>query len=338
MVKALQLQALSKVYRTQIAVNAVNLEVEHGEFISLLGPSGCGKTSTLRLIAGFEEPNHGSIHIEGRVVADDHHFIAPESRRVGMVFQDYALFPHLSVKDNVGFGLKLNSKERDKRVMEMLDLVDLSDYSKRMPHQLSGGQQQRIALARALAPQPALLLLDEPFSNLDTALRTQVRMDVRDILKNSETTAIFVTHDQEEALSLSDRVAVMLEGKIIQYAEPGSVYNRPATPQIASFIGEANFITAQAEGSTAYCALGNVPLANPTRGEKQLMIRPEALVISTTEGVPAVVEWWEYYGHTARLGVIIEDGTHLVVRTAPGLAFQRGDTIRVQIMGRVQAY
>src|SRR5688572_16636321 len=210
MSKALEVEKISKHFNGNEVVKNFSLEAEAGEFITLLGPSGCGKTTSLRLLAGFERPDSGIIKIAGEVVASKSQYLPAEKRRVGMVFQDYALFPHVNVLGNIGFGLQ--GKEKQKRAKEMLSLVGLDGFGERMPHELSGGQQQRVALARALAPQPNVMLLDEPFSNLDTSLRQQVRGEVRNILREAGTTTIFVTHDQEEALSLSDRVAVMFEG------------------------------------------------------------------------------------------------------------------------------
>ncbi len=225
------------------AVNGLSLAVEEGEIVALLGPSGCGKTTTLRLIAGFEAPDAGTVSLRGDVVAGPGRFVAPEARGVGIVFQDYALFPHLSVDDNVGFGLdRLDRSARRARIGDVLDLVGLEGFGGRFPHELSGGQQQRVAVARALAPAPALLLLDEPFSNLDADLRAQMRDDVEAILRNTGTTAVFVTHDQEEAFTLADRVGVLHGGRIAQLASPEDVYHRPATQFVAEFVGAADFL------------------------------------------------------------------------------------------------
>jgi iron(III) transport system ATP-binding protein len=237
-----QLQSVSKRYDSVVAVNQVSLEVKQGEILVLLGSSGCGKTTTLRLIAGLERPEAGHILLNGQTVADAKTWVAPELRQIGMVFQDYALFPHLTVGKNIAFPLKsMKKRDIDVRVNELLDLVGMAGLADRFPHQLSGGQQQRVALARALASRPSVVLLDEPFSNLDTALRKQVREEVRYILKQSGATGIFVTHDQEEALSLADRVAVMFEGVLHQHDTPERLYNAPANQKVASFIGEANF-------------------------------------------------------------------------------------------------
>ena len=225
------------------AVNGLSLAVQEGEIVALLGPSGCGKTTTLRLIAGFEAPDAGTVSLRGEVVASAGRFVPPEARGVGIVFQDYALFPHLSVADNVGFGLdRLDRAARRARTGDVLDLVGLAGFDGRFPHELSGGQQQRAAVARALAPAPALLLLDEPFSNLDADLRAQMRDDVEAILRNTGTTAVFVTHDQEEAFTLADRVGVLHRGRIEQMASPEDVYHRPATQFVAEFVGAADFL------------------------------------------------------------------------------------------------
>jgi len=248
----IQLTDISKRYGDVNAVDHISLAVAQGEILVLLGPSGCGKTTTLRLIAGLERPDSGEVLLNGAVVAGKR-WVEPENRHIGLVFQDYALFPHLSVEANVNFGLRGWSRgDKSTRVNKLLDLVGLPNLGKRMPHELSGGQQQRVALARALAPKPDVILLDEPFSNLDAALRTQVRMEVRDILKETGTTAVFVTHDQEEALSLSDQVAVMFDGLIAQFGPPQQVYVHPSSPEVAAFVGEANFIPGEAHQTEEY--------------------------------------------------------------------------------------
>ncbi|HMQ35809.1 MAG TPA: ABC transporter ATP-binding protein, partial [Chloroflexaceae bacterium] len=260
---ALAVQGVSKRYGTLVAVDAVDLGLAPGQFMALLGPSGCGKTTLLRLIAGFEQPDAGVISVGGRtVVSPCGAGLPPEQRSVGMVFQDYALFPHLSVEQNVAYGLG-RSPERAARAADLLALVGLEGAGRRLPHQLSGGQQQRVALARALAPRPALLLLDEPFSNLDAGLRQAVRAEVRQILRREGVSALFVTHDQEEALSLADVVAVMLGGRVAQVARPRELYERPATREVAAFVGAANFLPGEADGATASCAFGTLALARP---------------------------------------------------------------------------
>ncbi len=330
---SLQTENLTKRYAELGAVEDVTLNVKDGEFLTLLGPSGCGKTTTLRLLAGFERPTAGRIQIGDRVVADDHHFIPPEKRKVGMVFQDYALFPHVNVAENIAFGLHGRHKDKERQVKRMLALIGLPECADRMPHELSGGQQQRVALARALAPRPDILLLDEPFSNLDTALRSQVRKDVRHILLETETTAIFVTHDQQEALSLSDKIAVIFQGKLMQVATPHAIYNRPINMRVAQFIGEANFLPGEAQGLLADSPLGTVKLFHPKSGPVQLMIRPEALNVNFDErGISASVLWREFYGHNQRLGLALANGTELIALADVDRYYQRGDNVSVSLV------
>ncbi|MCB0020618.1 MAG: ABC transporter ATP-binding protein [Anaerolineales bacterium] len=236
---------LNKAFAGQPVVRDLSLNVAAGEILAVLGPSGCGKTTMLRLIAGFEQLDGGRITIAGQQVAGDGRGQPPEKRRVGMVFQDYAIFPHLTVQQNVAFGLGRGQAER---ANQMLDFVGLTGHGDKMPHELSGGQQQRVALARALAPQPAVLLMDEPFSNLDAALRLEVRAEVRNLLKQSNMTAIFVTHDQEEALTMSDRIAVMSDGVVQQIGTPVAIYEHPRNRFVADFIGETNFLAGEVTG------------------------------------------------------------------------------------------
>ena len=336
---ALQVEGISKAFDGTPVVKNISLEAESGEFITLLGPSGCGKTTTLRLLAGFEQPDSGSICINRQTVAARNVFIPAEKRRIGMVFQDYALFPHLNVTDNIAFGLQGQRKEKQKRADAMLELVGLQDYGDRMPYELSGGQQQRVALARALAPQPDIVLLDEPFSNLDAALRTQVRGEVRSILREAGTTTIFVTHDQEEALSLSDKVAVIFEGKLHQIGTPFELYTRPVTKQVASFIGEANILPATAHGSRATSPLGKHRLLFPKEGEVEVLVRPDMLHLQPTdEGKPAVILWREYYGHNQRIGLRLEDGTLLIARADTQIMYNVGQHVRVSVYAPLLAF
>ena len=244
----LSIEGVSKDYGAEKAVEELSLSVNDGELLTLLGPSGCGKTTTLRMIAGLEAPSEGTITIAGETVTGDGDgaFRKPEERDVGIVFQDYALFPHLTVAENIAFGLDdLDEEATDARVAELLELVDLEAHEEKMPSQLSGGQQQRVALARSLAPEPDVLLLDEPFSNLDVRLRVEMREEVRRILKRAGVTAISVTHDQEEALSISDRVAIMNDGTIAQVGNPGEVFENPESRFVASFLGQASFLSAR---------------------------------------------------------------------------------------------
>lgn len=275
---------LYKSFGEAVIVNNVTFTVGTGQILALLGPSGCGKTTTLRLIAGFEQLDSGWIEIAGKTVADDQTHMPPEKRRVGMVFQDYAIFPHLNVEQNVAFGLN-KARDMRERTEAMLDLVGLLGIGGQMPHELSGGQQQRVALARALALEPAVLLLDEPFSNLDTALRAQVRAEVRELLKRSHATAIFVTHDQEEAMSIGDRVAVMNKGRIEQIGTPETIFHRPATRFVAEFMGQSDFIPGTVSERGIETALGLLPqmVDLPSGSVVDVLVRPDDVAVEESE-------------------------------------------------------
>ena len=253
----LKVDGVTKEFSKETAVSEVSLAVERGELLTLLGPSGCGKTTTLRLLAGLETPTAGEITLNDEPVARPAEATDPEERDVGIVFQDFALFPHLSVRENIAFGVDdMDAVDTEARVDELLELVDLPDHGEKSPDQLSGGQKQRVALARSLAPEPAVLLLDEPFSNLDVRLRVEMREEVRSILKEAGVTAISVTHDQEEALSISDRVAVMNDGEIEQLGRPERVYEQPKSRFVASFLGRASFVTAYVHDDTVKTGIG----------------------------------------------------------------------------------
>jgi iron(III) transport system ATP-binding protein len=339
MTNLLEISHLAKAFQQTPVLRDVSLSVRAGQITALLGPSGCGKTTTLRLIAGFEFPDSGTITINGRVVASSTVRAAAEERRVGMVFQEYALFPHLNVADNVAFGLKGSKNEKAARVTEMLHLVALPDVGQRMPYELSGGQQQRIALARALAPQPDILLLDEPFSNLDVTLRGQMRVEVRSILKQAGITCVFVTHDQEEALSFADEVAVMLSGRVAQAASPQHLYHHPATKEVAAFVGESNFLSGVAQGETVECSLGRLPLDKSAHGSVIILIRPEWLRLNEPNAqTDATIAWREFYGHDQRIGIQLADGTRLVMRSASEDDYVVGESVRVSVSRAVQAF
>lgn len=302
------IENLTKTFGEVIAVDELTMNIDQGHFVALLGPSGCGKTTTLRLLAGFETPDTGYIEIDGLPVNGPGIFVPPEKRKVGMVFQSYALFPHLTVGQNIAYGLSKKEVQAG-RVKEVLEMVRLPGLEDRMPDELSGGQQQRVALARALAPQPALILLDEPFSNLDAGLRAVVRAEVRDILRQAGATALFVTHDQEEALSLSDIVAVMMEGQVKQIAPPQILYQRPATRKVATFVGEANFLPGTANDGVVNCELGRFSTYGGSAGPVEVMLRPEEVQLTIHENGQALILEREYFGHDQLLTCRLNSGT-----------------------------
>ncbi|MDT7040818.1 ABC transporter ATP-binding protein [Candidatus Nitronereus thalassa] len=293
------------------AVQDISFAVQKGDIICLLGPSGCGKTTTLRAIAGFESVLEGSVRLDGKMVADGNHHVPPEQRRVGMVFQDYALFPHLCVNDNVGFGLnQLAAENRRRRVEEMLSLTGLSDFGRRYPHELSGGQQQRVALARALAPQPVLLLLDEPFSNLDPDMTYKMRGELHQVLKNTQTTAVLVTHDHEEAFTMADKVAVLHQGRLEQFASPETIYHLPNSRFVAEFVGQADFIPGEIHEHYVVTELGHLPLPNHYQGSEHVdvMIRPDDIKICGAESTGARIETRQFRGSENLYGIRLKSG------------------------------
>ena len=264
------------------AISGISFAAQEGEIVCLLGPSGCGKTTTLRAIAGFEPVTAGEIRLEGRLVSEPGHLIPTEQRRIGMVFQEYALFPHLRVKDNVAFGLQhLSAGERTTQVRSLLEMVGLTDLAARYPHELSGGQQQRVALARALAQKPVVLLLDEPFSNLDPDMAGKMREDLHDLLRRTKTTAILVTHDHDEAFAMADRIAVLNNGRLEQLDTPETIYHTPSTPFVADFVGQADFIPGTIENGTVQTEIGTFPNQAGYRSGAQVvvMIRPDDIHI-----------------------------------------------------------
>lgn len=280
----IQLEKIQKVFSNAAipAVDRLDLSIQKGEIVTLLGPSGCGKTTVLRMIAGFEQPTEGRIKIGEKVMYDEKTFIPPEKRGVGMVFQDYALFPHLTIEKNVAFGLnKWRLGNKRQRVNEVLELVGLAEFKKRYPNELSGGQQQRVSLARALAPKPNVVLMDEPFSNLDAGLREKMRHDIAGILKKANTTAIIVTHDQKDAFAVSDRVVVMKDGVIQQVAQPRDLYRCPTNCFVAQFVGKTNLIQGKLADDLKHVdtGIGRVCLpekTEPTIDDVTVSIRPEA--------------------------------------------------------------
>ena len=309
------LNGVSKSFGPVRAVQEVSLEIARGELMAVLGPSGCGKTTLLRLMAGFERPEAGRISVGGRELAGPETFVLPENRRIGIVFQDYALFPHLTVEANVAFGLSRREREERERITRTtLELVGLQHKASSHPHELSGGERQRVALARALAPAPELILLDEPFSSLDATLRAGLRREVELILRDAGATALLVTHDQEEALSLADRLAVMREGRIVQVGTPQEVYGRPANRWTAGFVGEVNVLAGVAHGSGVETELGVFDVGAAATGTVHVAVRPEQLLLRADASGNAEVVAREFRGHDVLYRLRHEGGRTVLVQ------------------------
>lgn len=307
-------------YGSNVVVRDVSLQLHPGEIGCLLGPSGCGKTTLLRAIAGFEPVRAGRIALQGVDMATPERAVAPQRRDVGMVFQDHALFPHLNVAGNVGFGLRnLSTSAKAERVQDMLDLVGLQGLGGRWPHELSGGQQQRVALARALAPQPGLLLMDEPFSSLDTSMRESIAREVRTILKQAKATALMVTHDQNEAFAMADNIGVMSHGQLQQWGSAVKVYGAPASREVAEFVGEGSWLSAQAlPGGDLQTALGVLPASHPHFTMQEgvhVLLRPEHVQLSA-QGTPAKVVARTFRGSHFVLALELSHGERLLAQTA----------------------
>ncbi|MBR9970138.1 ABC transporter ATP-binding protein [Magnetospirillum sulfuroxidans] len=321
--------------RTQV-VDDVSLSIAPGELLCLLGPSGCGKTTTLRIAAGLEVPSAGTVVLNGTEVSGPHAQLPPESRHVGFLFQDYALFPHLRVRGNVEFGLAGKpAAERRARAEEMLDQVGMADYAESWPHQLSGGQQQRVALARALAPNPGLMLLDEPFSGLDKRLRDQVRDETLHVLKRNRVSTLMVTHDPEEAMFMADRVAVMRQGRIVQMDQPQTLYNQPADPFVASFFGEVNVFDAAIADGMAQTPLGPFAASLNGAGKAQVLIRPEGISLDPAGGAEGIVLAARLLGRVSLVHLRVEHPTlpahHLHARLASRALPAEGERIRITV-------
>ncbi|MEX1317725.1 MAG: ABC transporter ATP-binding protein [Synechococcaceae cyanobacterium] len=313
------------------AVDRVSFSLEQGELLALLGPSGCGKTTTLRMIAGLETVDAGSVWLRGIPITG----WRPERRGIGLVFQDYALFPHLTVAENVRFGLHRWPRSRaGARTEEMLELVGLTALARRYPHELSGGQQQRVALARTLAPQPELVLLDEPFSNLDAAMRLEMRQEVRRLLRRAGAAAILVTHDQEEAMVMADRLAVMEQGCLVQSGTPDAIYRRPVSAFVASFLGRSNLLRGEAHGAAADTLLGCLPLVAPAQGPTTIAVRPEQIRLVADAQAPATVETREFRGHDQLYRVRVGDIALTVISTNVD-ALQEGERVRLEVTEQV---
>jgi iron(III) transport system ATP-binding protein len=314
----LQLYQVTRQYsrHSQPAVCEVSLTLQPGDLLALLGPSGCGKTTLLRLIAGFEQPQNGTIEIAEQPVAGEGAWVPPERRGVGMVFQDYALFPHLTVRQNIEFGLA-DRPHSSGKVKDILAIVRLEGLDDRYPHQLSGGQQQRVALARALAPDPALILLDEPLSNLDVQVRLRLRQELRAILKTAGASAVFVTHDQEEALSIADQVAVMCQGRLEQIGTPEQLYQQPASRFVAEFVTQANLIPAQRQGKVWRTEIGDIPIASPDDQPDRvdLMMRQEDLVLTADPSSFITIGDRQFLGREYSYVLHLPGGRSMIART-----------------------
>ncbi len=330
----IRLEGVTKRFRDVSAVDGASLCVDRGEVVALLGPSGCGKTTLLRLIAGFERPDAGTVQVADRLVAGPAAWISPEVRRVGMVFQDYALFPHLTVAANVGFGV--TRRDRALRVPELLGIVGLEGLGHRYPHELSGGQQQRVALARALAPAPELVLLDEPWSNVDPFLRDSLRAEVTEIIRPLGVTVLLVTHDREEAFSLADRIALMRDGKVVQEGPAEELYFAPASRWAAEFVGAANVLAGRVVDGRVRTAIGAFP-ANGAglKKDAQVLIRPELLELELDDAGAAEVVAREFRGHDVFYRVLL-DGVELVSQRPSTEVVALGSRVSIRVHdGRV---
>ena len=314
------------------AVNGVSLSVAGGELVCLLGPSGCGKTTTLRAAAGIERPQSGESRIDGELACGPHTFLAPEERKVGLMFQDYALFPHLSVADNVMFGLKgMSRKDKRARARAMLKLVHMDRFEGAYPHTLSGGEQQRVALARALAPEPAIMLMDEPFSGLDKGLKEQVRGHTLKALAETGTATLMVTHDPEEAMRMADKIAVMRSGEIVQFDTPDQIYHHPADQYVAGLFGDVNILHATVAGGEAPTPLGRFPASHLADGTRvEVLVRPHDLRLGG--GADAHVASSRLVGPIAEMDLVIDaTGEHVTVRTPRGDAPAAGEAVAVYL-------
>jgi iron(III) transport system ATP-binding protein len=341
-------KGIAKSFGNSRILEELDLEVPEGSVVTLLGASGSGKTTLLRMIAGFERPDTGTILIGDETVDSAHRFVPPEKRRIGYVAQEGNLFPHLTVAKNIAFGLSRQERNTG-RVEELLNLVGLGGLGKRYPHQLSGGQQQRVALARALATNPQVVLLDEPFSSLDARLRSSLRFDVMRILREQRATTVFVTHDQEEALSVADLVGIMNGGQIRQFATPEALYNRPVDPAIAQFLGEANILAGTVSQGVVDTALGKLSLANAhgsLEGQAVALVRPEQISLrplADTHRDPGqavgLVAHRAYYGYDCIILVDVADGEYSLRVRCPGhTSVQVGDTVALSATGKIVAW
>jgi len=336
---AIDVTDVHKAFGATKAVDGVSVQVPTGRLVALLGPSGSGKTTLLRMIAGFEVPDAGEVAIGGRTVAGPTTWVEPEQRRIGMVFQDGALFPHLTVARNLAFGEPASGQ-----VERCLDLVGLAHRSKSYPHELSGGERQRVALARALAIEPTVVLLDEPFASLDATLRLSLREEVAGILHEAGASALLVTHDQQEALSMADDVVVMRDGRVEQVGTPVEVYSRPNGRWVAEFLGAAEVVSGRVDGGMVDCELGRFPSSGAQDGAVEVVVRPEAIVLVGPDDlapddqaslVRATVGERAFYGHDQVVHLTLESGRRVHCRTTGDAGWQPGDDVRIRVAGPV---
>ncbi len=351
----LSVQALSKRYGKVSALDDVSIEVPAGSRTAIVGPSGSGKTTLLRLIAGFEVPDSGRLALDGDLLAEGRAGVPAHRRSIGIVAQDGALFPHLTVADNIGFGLERKAPDRDQRILALMDMVELArTMRERRPHQLSGGQQQRVALARALARQPKLMLLDEPFSALDAGLREGIRASVAELLQAEGVTAMLVTHDQAEALSFADQVAILRDGKLLQVGPPRELYMSPRDPGTAAFLGDAIILSANVSGGWADCALGRIAAPTACDGVAKVMLRPEQVTLSpvSSDGLEHRLANGSRYGRIVRIdfggasssiavSLLDERGDHegpLLIKTTHVDLPPVGSHVQIKVLGQAHVF
>ena len=331
---------VTKSFGNVTVLQEFNQKFEDGEFITLLGPSGCGKTTMLRLIAGFEKPSSGEIYIGDKLVSSEKEFLPPEKRGIGMVFQSYAVWPHMNVFDNIAYPLKIqkiNKKEIEERVNQVLKIVHLEQYKERFPSELSGGQQQRVALGRALVAQPEILLLDEPLSNLDAKLREEMRYEIKEITKKLKITVIYVTHDQIEAMTMSDRIVLINKGEVQQVAPPQEIYSKPKNMFVANFVGKVDFITGKVEGSKILLDNSNnqtLPNKSLFKGNVVVAIRPENVILSDDGEITGKVYSKFYLGDCNDLRVEIGNGNilRIIARASTYNTLNESDEVKIKIL------
>jgi len=325
---------LSKSYGTVQVVSDLSLSLDEHEFLSILGPSGCGKSTLLRLIAGLEVPSEGQVFLHGQEISGREIILPPERRKFGMIFQDFSLFPHLSVKDNVAYGAAGSKTEKQQRVHELLELVSLPHLATKMPHQISGGEQQRIAVARALAPRPSLILMDEPFSNLDYQLRQQLRRDIREILKHEGVATVLVTHDQLEAITFSERMLLIQKGKVVQEGTPSEIYQNPQTIWASSFVGEANHLPVEWQNDSLQTPLGEINVPSEIgMNARIMMVRPEDFKLDSVPADQAngIVKSVDFSGSVQTVVVVLKSGPSVQVSGSPHLFWGQNDSVKITL-------